>query len=43
LSTTNPIQPGPGSNMGRRVGKPATDRLSHGIAIQLQRLEYDAC
>jgi hypothetical protein len=30
LSTTNPIWPDPGSNPGRRAGKPATNRLSYG-------------
>jgi UDP:flavonoid glycosyltransferase YjiC (YdhE family) len=33
LSTTNPIWPDPGSNPGRRGGKPATNRLSYGPAI----------
>jgi hypothetical protein len=32
LSTTNPIGPYPGSNPGRRGGKPATDRPSLGTA-----------
>jgi hypothetical protein len=32
LSTTNPTWPGPGSNPGRRGGKPATNRLSYGAA-----------
>jgi hypothetical protein len=32
LSTTNPTWPDPGSNPGRRGGKPATNRLSHGAA-----------
>jgi hypothetical protein len=32
LSTTNPIWPDPGSNPGRRGGKPATNRLSCGAA-----------
>jgi hypothetical protein len=31
-STTNPTWPDPGSNSGRRVGKPATNRLSYGAA-----------
>jgi hypothetical protein len=30
LSTTNPTLPDPGSNPGRRSGKPATNRLSYG-------------
>jgi hypothetical protein len=29
LSITNPTWPDPGSNSGRRVGKPATNRLSY--------------
>jgi hypothetical protein len=33
LSTTNPTWPYPGSNPGRRGGKPATNRLSYGAAI----------
>jgi hypothetical protein len=33
LSTTNPIWPDPGSNPGRRGGKPATNRLSYGAAF----------
>jgi hypothetical protein len=33
LSTTNPTRPDPGSNPGRRGGKPATNRLSYGVAI----------
>jgi hypothetical protein len=32
LSTTNPTWPDPGSNWGRRGGKPATNRLSYGKA-----------
>jgi hypothetical protein len=32
LSTTNPIWPGPGSNLGYCSGKPATNRLSYGKA-----------
>jgi hypothetical protein len=32
FSTTNPTWPDPGSNPGRRVGKPATNRLSYGTA-----------
>jgi hypothetical protein len=33
LSTTNPTWPDPGSNPGRRGGKPATYRLSYGAAL----------
>jgi hypothetical protein len=33
LSTTNPTLPDPGSNPGRRGGKPATNRLSYGAAF----------
>jgi hypothetical protein len=32
LSTTNPTLSDPGSNQGRRGGKPATNRLSYGTA-----------
>jgi hypothetical protein len=32
LSTTNPTLPDPGSDPGRRGGKPATNRLSYGAA-----------
>jgi hypothetical protein len=32
LSTTNPIWPNQGSNLGSRGGKPATNRLSYGAA-----------
>jgi hypothetical protein len=32
LSTTNPTWPDPGSNPGRRCGKPANNRLSYGMA-----------
>jgi hypothetical protein len=32
LSTTNPTWPDPGSNPGRRGGKPATNCLSYGAA-----------
>jgi hypothetical protein len=32
LSTTNPTWPDPGSNLGRRGGKPATNRFSYGAA-----------
>jgi hypothetical protein len=34
LSTTNPTWPDPGSNPGRRDGKPATNRLSYGAALK---------
>jgi hypothetical protein len=33
LSTTNSTWLGPGSNPGRRGGKPATNRLSYGVAL----------
>jgi hypothetical protein len=33
LSTTNTTWPDPGSNPGRRGGKPATNRLSYGAAL----------
>jgi hypothetical protein len=33
LSTTNPTWPDPGSNPGRRGGKPATNSLSYGAAL----------
>jgi hypothetical protein len=32
VSTTNPTWPDPGSNPGRRFGKPATNRISYGTA-----------
>jgi hypothetical protein len=32
LSTTNPTWTDPGSNLGHRGGKPATNRLSNGTA-----------
>jgi hypothetical protein len=35
LSTINPTWPDPGSNPGRRGGKPATNRLSYGAAISV--------
>jgi hypothetical protein len=35
LSTTNPTRPDPGSNPGRRDGKPATNRLSYDAAMDL--------
>jgi hypothetical protein len=41
LSTTNPTWPAPGSNPGRRGGKPATNRLSYGAAC-LFLLVYNA-
>jgi hypothetical protein len=31
----NPTSPDPGSNPGRRDGKPATNRLSYGAASQI--------
>jgi hypothetical protein len=33
LSTTNPTWPDPGLNLGRRGGKPATNRFSYGTAL----------
>jgi hypothetical protein len=38
LSTTNPTRPDPGSNPGRRSGKPATNRLSYGAALKFTLL-----
>jgi hypothetical protein len=35
LSTTDPIRPHPGSNPGRRGGKPATNRLSYGATTEI--------
>jgi hypothetical protein len=35
LSTTNPTWPDPGSNTGRRGGKPATNHLSYGAALSI--------
>jgi hypothetical protein len=35
LPTTNPTWPDPGTNPGRRSGKPATNRLSYGAASAL--------
>jgi hypothetical protein len=35
LATTNPTWPDMGSNPGRRCGKPATNRLSYGMASLL--------
>jgi hypothetical protein len=35
LSTTNPTWPDPSSNPGRRGGKPATNRLSYGTALNI--------
>jgi hypothetical protein len=34
LSTTNPTWTDPGSNLGLRGGRPATDGLSHGTALR---------
>jgi hypothetical protein len=39
LSTTNPTLPNPGSNPGRRGGKPATNRLSYGAAFVIAYLD----
>jgi hypothetical protein len=38
LSATNPTWLDPGVNPGRRGGKPATNRLSYGAALSLQKL-----
>jgi hypothetical protein len=40
--TTNPTWPDPGSNPGRRSGKPATNRLSYGAATaaRLLNIQY---
>jgi hypothetical protein len=38
LSTTNPTWLDPGSNPGRRGGKPVTNRLSYGAALFIFRL-----
>jgi hypothetical protein len=38
LSTTNPTWTDPGSNPGVRVGRPATNRLSHGTAGEEVRI-----
>jgi hypothetical protein len=35
FSTTNPTWTDPGSNPGLRGGRPATNRLSHGMALLL--------
>jgi hypothetical protein len=35
FSTTNPTWLDPGLNPGRRGGKPATNRLSYGAALQV--------
>jgi hypothetical protein len=35
LSTTNPTRLDPGLNPGRRGGKPATNRLSYGVALSV--------
>jgi hypothetical protein len=35
LSTTNPTWPDPRSNPGSRGGKPATNRLSYGVASKV--------
>jgi hypothetical protein len=40
FSTTNPIWTDPGSNPGLRSGRPATNRLSHGTADDLE-LKYN--
>jgi hypothetical protein len=40
LSTTNPTWPDPGSNPGRRGGKPATNRLSYGAALAPRLIKH---
>jgi hypothetical protein len=40
LSTTNPTWPDPGKNPGRRGGKPATNRLSYGVALLCDLYEW---
>jgi hypothetical protein len=42
LSRTNPTWPDPGSNPGRRGGKPATNRLSYGAALQQKKLSLQS-
>jgi hypothetical protein len=42
LSTTNPTWPDPCANTGRRGGKPATNRLSYGAAIDSDALSGGA-
>jgi hypothetical protein len=42
LSTTNPTWPDPGSNPGRRGGKPGTNRLSYGAAKQHWDLGFES-
>jgi hypothetical protein len=42
LSTTNPTWPDPGSNAGRRGGKPATNRLSYGAGRRMARFRISA-
>jgi hypothetical protein len=43
LSTTNPTWPDPGLNTGCRRGKPATNRLSYGAALNFQLLIIQYC
>jgi hypothetical protein len=38
LSTTNPTWIDPGENPGLRVERPATNRLSHGMALGIPKL-----
>jgi hypothetical protein len=42
LSTTNPTWPDPGSNAGRRGGKPATNRFSYGAALRSSSFPFVA-
>jgi hypothetical protein len=37
----NPTRPDPGLNTGRRGGKPATNRLSYGAALDVTLLGLD--
>jgi hypothetical protein len=39
-STTNPTWPDPGSNPGRRSGKPAANRLSYSAALRKYLISY---
>jgi hypothetical protein len=43
LSTTNSTWSDPGSNPGRRGGKPATNRLSYGAEIEVYRSGVKNC
>jgi hypothetical protein len=43
LSTTNPTWPDPGLKPGRRGGKPATNRLSYGVAFIAPGVKRPGC